>query len=74
MKVISIIIPVYNEERLVGELLRKVSALDFSHLGYDKELVIVNDGSKDKSQDVIQAFLESYDGKAAYIQHKNHGK
>ena len=60
MKVISIIIPVYNEERFVGQLLGKVASLDFSELGYDKEIVIVNDGSKDKSQEIIDAFIANY--------------
>lgn len=60
MKVISIIIPVYNEETFVGQLLEKVGQLDFSALGYEKELIIVNDGSKDGSHDRINAFLETY--------------
>lgn len=74
MKIISIIIPVYNEEQFVGQLLQKVSLLDFSHLGYEKELVIVNDGSKDKSDDIIQTFIKVYTGKVTYLHHKNHGK
>ena len=74
MKVISIIIPVYNEERFVGQLLDKVASLDFSELGYDKEIVIVNDGSKDKSQEIIDAFIANYQWKVRSLQHKNHGK
>ncbi|MBP6910869.1 glycosyltransferase [Patescibacteria group bacterium] len=61
MKIISIIIPVYNEERFVGELLAKVGQLDFSHLGYDKELIIVNDGSKDNSEEIINQFIAQYE-------------
>lgn len=74
MKLISLIIPVYNEERFVWSLLEKVARLDFSHLGYEKELVIVNDGSKDSSHDIIQSFLSEYTGKAIYIDQTNHGK
>ena len=74
MKLISIIIPVYNEEQFVGQLLEKVSKLDFSHLWYDKELIIVNDGSKDKSEDIIKNFIDQYQGKSHYVTHKNHGK
>lgn len=74
MKLLSIIIPVYNEERFVSQLLEKVSKLDFSHLGYEKEMIIVNDGSKDRSHDLIQEFIEQYDGKSSYVQHTNHGK
>lgn len=71
MKLISIIIPVYNEQRYVGELLAKVARLSFFHLWYDKELVIVNDGSKDESENIIQTFLSEYEGKAHYISHPN---
>lgn len=74
MKIISIIIPVYNEEIFVGQLLQKVALLDFSHIGYEKEIIIVNDGSKDKSDDIIQTFLKVYTGKVKYLHHKNHGK
>lgn len=74
MKIISIIIPVYNEERFVGQLLEKVSTLDFSHLGYEKEMIIVNDGSKDKSHEIIEAFMAGYTGKKHYLHHTNHGK
>lgn len=74
MKLISIIIPVYNEERFVGQLLEKVSKLDFSHIWYDKELIIVNDGSKDKSQTIIDEFIAAYDWKVQALHHTNHGK
>lgn len=74
MKLISLIIPVYNEERFVGQLLEKVAQLDFSGLGYEKELIIVNDGSKDRSHEIISAFMASYSGKAQYIEQSNHGK
>ena len=74
MKIISIIIPVYNEQHYVGQLLEKVAQLDFSALGYDSELVIVNDGSTDSSEHVIRVFLEGYEGNVTYLSHKNHGK
>lgn len=47
-KLISIVIPVYNEEKnipIIEGALREV----FSHLSYDYEILFVNDGSRDNS-------------------------
>lgn len=48
---LSIVIPVYNEEKPLGEIVAAVAAAPSS--GLDKELVIVNDCSKDGSQAII---------------------
>jgi len=45
---LSIVIPVYNEERHVLEVLRRVAAVPL-----DKELVVVNDASKDGTRAVL---------------------
>ena len=74
MKIISVIIPVYNEQQYVWKLLEKVNALDFTHLGYEKELVIVNVGSADKSHEIISEFIAKTKSKTHYINHTNHGK
>jgi glycosyltransferase involved in cell wall biosynthesis len=47
MSVLSIVIPVYNEERSVAKLIDTVLAVDLSELSLSKELVIVNDASRD---------------------------
>ena len=46
---LSIVIPVYNEERLVLGVLRRVAAVQI-----DKELVVVNDCSRDGTAAVLQ--------------------
>ena len=50
----SIIVPVYNAEKYVCKCMR--SLIDQTYGNY--EVIIVDDGSKDKSVDVIQAFLQ----------------
>jgi dolichol-phosphate mannosyltransferase len=47
---LSIVAPLYNEEGNVSELVRRVSAVAASIEGFDAyELVLVNDGSKDRT-------------------------
>jgi hypothetical protein len=48
---LSVIIPVYNEERTVDALLRRVVAGPFPHP--QKEVIVVDDGSRDGTADVL---------------------
>ena len=52
---VSIIIPVYNSEKYVGETLQ--SCLDQTYS--DIEIIVVNDGSSDGSGKVVQSFKDS---------------
>lgn len=47
MGLISVVIPLYNEEDLVGELLRRLQAMSSGLSEHAIELIIVNDGSVD---------------------------
>ncbi len=50
---ISVVIPVYNEEKNLEELYRRLTgALD--KLGKTYEIILTNDGSKDKSIDILK--------------------
>ncbi|MBS1995158.1 MAG: glycosyltransferase family 2 protein, partial [Cyanobacteria bacterium SZAS LIN-2] len=51
---VSLIIPAYNDEETVGRLIDDGEAL-LSEVCADYEIVVVNDGSKDRTLDVIQA-------------------
>ena len=53
---LSIIIPVYNEANLVCELLSKVVNLRLEH-GWEKELIVVDDGSSDGTHAAVEAFM-----------------
>jgi glycosyltransferase involved in cell wall biosynthesis len=67
---ISLVIPVYNEEGHLQEFLEKVDKLSFS---IEKELVIIDDCSKDNSYSIISGF--SFQTPVViYKQEKNRGK
>ena len=53
---LSIIIPVFNEERNIGLLIEKLLKLDFSKTSFDSEIIVVNDGSNDRSREIIETF------------------
>lgn len=54
MKTISIVVPAYNEESCIVELVIQTKNV-MDPLGYNYELIIVDDGSKDKTFDIIRA-------------------
>ena len=53
---LSIIVPVFNEEQNIGILIEKLIKLDFSQTNLDKEIIVVNDGSNDRSLEIIKKF------------------
>jgi glycosyltransferase involved in cell wall biosynthesis len=50
---ISVVAPLYNEVANVGQLVSRVAAVMNQH-GYDYELILVNDGSRDQSWQLMQ--------------------
>jgi len=55
-KILSIIIPAYNEEQFIGRLLEKVLAVDLSRFGISKEVIVVNDRSTDGTAEIVRGF------------------
>ncbi len=53
---LSIIIPIYNEEHTIGQVLQEIAQVDLGDLA--KELVAVDDGSTDRSAEIVQQFAE----------------
>ena len=67
---LSIIIPVFNESRTVEEILRRIDALDI-----DKELVIVDDASTDRTRSIIDGLNPGLASPAVVLSHRtNQGK
>lgn len=49
---LSIIIPAYNEEKTIGIVLDKLRQIEL--LGIEKEIIVVDDGSKDKTSLIVK--------------------
>jgi len=71
---LSILMPVYNEEKLLRECVRRVLAAPLPP-GVRREIVIVEDASKDGTPDIVRALQEEHaDTIRAFFQEKNQGK
>lgn len=66
IKKISIIVPTYNEQKTIGKVIRKV--LDANLGGLRKEVIVVDDGSTDKTDGV----LDSVRDKRVKVIHQGH--
>ncbi|WP_122415878.1 undecaprenyl-phosphate 4-deoxy-4-formamido-L-arabinose transferase [Pseudomonas viridiflava] len=71
---VSIVIPVYNEQQSLPELLRRTEAA-CARLRHDYEIVLVDDGSRDQSAEILQQAAER-DGSrvVAVILNRNYGQ
>lgn len=74
MKTISLLIPAYNEEQVLEHLFPRLNALAQSQKGYNFEFLFINDGSKDKTLEIIKDYAEK-DARVSYINlSRNFGK
>lgn len=70
---LSIIIPVYNESQTLEGLVEKVTSVDLSHLSLEKEIIVIDDCSRDGTLKVAQRLAEK--GIIRLFRHeKNQGK
>lgn len=69
MKKVSIIVPVYNVEHYLEKCLISL----VNQTLQDIEIIIVNDGSKDASQRIIDKFLQDYPDKIKAFEKENGG-
>lgn len=74
MQTLSVIIPAYNEAATIRAILERV--LDAPLEGFKKEVVIVNDDSKDDTVDVVTRFMEEHPEATIRLYHQpgNRGK
>ena len=75
MKKLSVVIPAYNEGPTIHLILDRVKAVKLIY-SIEKEVIIVNDCSKDNTEKVIQSYISlNPDLLITYYKHKiNQGK
>ena len=73
-KLISIVVPCYNEEPTLGILYEELNKVTAEMSEYDFEYVFINDGSKDKTLPILKEMAEK-DEKVKYVSFsRNFGK
>lgn len=72
MKLLSIVIPAYNEAAYIGNLLEQIAQVNTRALGFEKEVLVVNDGSTDATESIARSFESR--GVKCFTQVPNQGK
>jgi SAM-dependent methyltransferase len=71
---LSVIIALYNEEEFISALLKRVMAAPLPE-GMEREIIIVDDGSKDGSLEIAEEFAREYPDVIRLFRHeRNRGK
>lgn len=66
---ISVIVPVYNTENYIRECLDSILSQTYTNL----EIIVINDGSKDRSEQIIQEYVAK-DIRVKYFKQENSGQ
>ncbi|HMI09814.1 MAG TPA: glycosyltransferase family 2 protein [Candidatus Saccharimonadales bacterium] len=73
-KKISILIPAYNEQEVLSHLYERLNKLAGETSDYDFEFLFINDGSRDRTLEIIKGYAEK-DPRVAYVNlSRNFGK
>jgi len=70
---LSVIIPAYNEEKRISKTLLAVDGF-LRRQNYEYEILVVNDGSKDKTAEVVSALKDQIKNLRMIDEKANHGK
>lgn len=69
---LSIVVPVYNEEKTILITLKRLLAVPLPSL--EKEIIVVDDGSTDKSLEKVRRFTKSHPTITLVVHDRNYGK
>ena len=70
---LSVVVPCYDEAAVIRELHRRVTTICRSLVGDSYELILVNDGSRDKTWEILQILAHCDDRVVAVDLSRNHG-
>ena len=70
---LSVIIPAYNEEKRIRETIKSIDSY-LSRQNYDYEIIVVSDGSKDRTARLIMSLEGEVRGLRLVDNKENHGK
>ena len=66
---LSVVMPVYNEERTLEQIVERVQQAP-----YEKELILVNDASRDRSAEIMAELAQRHDNIRCFHHEVNRGK
>ena len=69
MKKISVIVPVYNAEKYIARCLDSI----LMQAGSNVEIILIDDGSQDKSEEIIKTYFGKHKSSIKYIKKENEG-
>lgn len=72
-RLLSVIIPVYNERETLPEIIRRVQDVDLTSFGLEKEIIVIDDGSTDGTREMLPSLAEA-PGVRVFMQPRNRGK
>lgn len=59
-QLISVVLPVFNEKKNITPIAEKIMSIFHDHISYDFEIIFVDDGSSDDSQEELVALGKKY--------------
>jgi len=65
---VSVITAFFNEERFLPEAIESVISQEYTNW----ELILIDDGSSDKSTMIARFYANAYEGKIFYLEHEGH--
>ena len=69
MKKVSVIVPFYNVEEYIEKCIKSLVEQSLE----DIEIILINDGSKDGSEEIAKKYKSKYPNKIVYLKKENGG-
>lgn len=69
MKKVSVIVPIYNAEKHLSDTIDCIINQTYDNI----EIILINDGSKDKSKEIIDKYKKKYSNKVIAVHQENQG-